>query len=432
MTLGLHITGQQGRNCLNELNASEHADVAIVGGGAAGLLAAIWAGRTEPKRRIVILDGAKRLGAKILIAGGGRCNVTNEKVTPKDFWGSSPNAIKKVLGRLTQPQTIEFFAELGVKLKREPTGKLFPTTDKAKTVLEALLGEVERLGIEICLGHRVENIKAATNDSGETTFEVVGPWGHLVSPRLVLATGGKSVPKTGSDGHGLELAKRLGHEITSTIYPALVPLQLTDGAPLTRLSGIALPARLQLRETSGKRIETISGDLLLTHKGLSGPAVLDMSRHWIAASAERAVRLTASWLPETDEETVQADLLDLGKRSVRAYLRERLPDRLAELLLEVAEVPLDQTGVDLTKHQRKNLVTAVCSFPLDVQGTLGFKVAEVTAGGVPLSQIDLKTMQSRLVPGLHFCGEICDVDGRIGGFNFQWAWSSGYVAGVSV
>ncbi|MBA2116414.1 hypothetical protein HOV93_36030 [Planctomycetes bacterium FF15] len=406
--------------------------MAIVGGGAAGLFAAIWTARADAKRRIVILDGAKRIGAKILIAGGGRCNVTNEKVTPKDFSGSSPNTIKKVLNRFTQPQTIEFFAELGVRLKREPTGKLFPTTDKARTVLDAMLAEVDRLGIEICLNHRVENIRASSDESAQPSFEITGPWGHLVATKVILATGGKSVPQTGSDGHGLEMARRLGHELTPKTFPALVPLQLADGDPLKQLSGISLPTTLQLTEASGKRIETVHGDLLLTHKGLSGPAVLDISRHWIAASAERAVRLSVGWLPELSDQTLQADLQSLGRRSIRGYLRERLPDRLVDHLLAFCEIRPEQTGVDLTKLQRKSLVGVVLDYPLEVSGTLGFKVAEVTAGGVPLSQIDLKTMQSRIAAGLYLCGEICDVDGRIGGFNFQWAWSSGYVAGVSV
>ncbi|RCS49503.1 NAD(P)/FAD-dependent oxidoreductase [Bremerella cremea] len=412
--------------------ANNRTDVAIVGGGAAGLLAAIWAARTNPQRRIVILDGAKRIGAKILIAGGGRCNVTNEKITPQDYCGSSPNAIRKVLNRFSQPQTVEFFAQLGVKLKKEPTGKLFPVSDKAKTVLDALLSEVRRLGVEIALEHRVENIKPVSDESGESSFEITGPWGHLVSRQTVLATGGKSVPKTGSDGHGFELARRLGHQLTPIILPALVPLQLSSSDPLTQLAGISLPAKLELAETSGKSLEKVQGDLLLTHKGLSGPAVLDMSRHWLTAAEQREVRLCANWLPDVPAEQIQAELLSLGKRSVRNYLRERLPDRLVDHLLLSASVPPDQTGVDLTKPQRKAIGTAVSAYPLNITGTLGFKVAEVTAGGVPLSQIDLKTMQSRLVPGLFLCGEVCDVDGRIGGFNFQWAWSSGYVVGTSL
>ena len=417
---------------MNETKTSNRADVAIVGGGAAGLFAAIWAARTNPNRRIVILDGAKRIGAKILIAGGGRCNVTNEKVTPADFCGSTPNAIKKVLGRFTQPQTVELFAELGVKLKREPTGKLFPTTDKARTVLDAMLAEIDRLGVKIFLNHRVENIRPPSETDDNPQLEITGPWGHLVAPKVILATGGKSVPQTGSDGHGLEIVRRLGHELTPKIFPALVPLQLADGDPLKQLSGISLPVLLQLTESSGKRIESVRGDLLLTHKGLSGPAVLDISRHWLAARDERSVRLTARWLPELTEEALQADLQALQRRTVRSYLREQLPDRLVDHLLAYAELSPEQTGVDLKKDQRKNLVRAVCDYPLQVSGTLGFKVAEVTAGGVPLSQIELKTMQSRQCAGLHLCGEICDVDGRIGGFNFQWAWASGYVAGVSV
>ena len=208
-------------------------------------------------------------------------------------------------------------------------------------------------------------------------------------------------------------------------------MQLAEGNPLTQLSGISLPARLELREGSGKRIEAIYGDVLLTHRGLSGPAVLDMSRHWLAASLENPAGLTANWLPDLSTEALEEELQNLGRRTVRSFLRPLLPDRLVDHLLEAALIAPEQTGVDLTRPQRKALMTAVGAYPLAVSGTQGFKVAEVTAGGVPLAQIDLKRMESRVVSGLHLCGEICDVDGRIGGFNFQWAWSSGYVAGVS-
>ncbi|MEX2358252.1 MAG: NAD(P)/FAD-dependent oxidoreductase [Pirellulaceae bacterium] len=408
--------------------------VVIVGGGAAGLMAAIWAARTDAQRSIILLDGAKRLGAKILIAGGGRCNVTHHEVAPEDFCGSSRNAIKKVITRFGVPETLRFFQELGVHLKREPTGKLFPTTNRAQTVLDALLGEAKRLGVKIDVGHRVENIRPLepSSEGAAARLELSGPWGTLHADQVILCTGGKSVPKTGSDGHGLELAKRLGHELTPKLVPSLVPLALPPKHPLTTLSGISLPANFELRRQSGKRLVNVSGDVLFTHKGLSGPAVLDISRHWILAHQDGDAVLAVNWLPDASPEELDQTLQSLGKRPVRAHLRPLLADRLVDLLLSESGIPADACGSDLTQDQRKSLVQAATDQVLPITGDLGFKVAEVTAGGVPLVQIDLKTMQSRKMPGLYLCGEICDVDGRIGGFNFQWAWSSGYVAGISV
>jgi len=397
-------------------------------------MAAIWAARTDSQRSIILLDGAKRLGAKILIAGGGRCNVTHHEVSPEDFCGSSRNAIKKVITRFGVPETLTFFQELGVHLKREPTGKLFPTTNRAQTVLDALLGEAKRLGVKIDVGHRVENIRLLEPNQEDTTarLELSGPWGTLQADRVILCTGGKSVPQTGSDGHGLELAKRLGHELTPQLVPALVPLALPAKHPLTTLSGISLPASFELRRQSGKRLANVSGDVLFTHKGLSGPAVLDISRHWILAHQDGDAVLAVNWLPESTAEELDQSLQSLGKRSVRAHLRPLLADRLVDLLLAESGISPEAFGSDLTRTQRKGLVQSATDQVLPITGDLGFKVAEVTAGGVPLAQIDLKTMQSRKMPGLYLCGEICDVDGRIGGFNFQWAWSSGYVAGISV
>jgi len=413
-----------------ENNASE-VDLAIVGGGAAGMTAAIWAARTNANRRIVVLDGAKRLGAKILIAGGGRCNVTHRQVNERDFNGGSKNAIRKVLGRFPQAETVAFFEELGVRLKVEPTGKLFPTTDKARTVLAALTEEMDRLHIPIRLNHRIEAIRKLEEVDQEPRFQLSGSWGHLVTQHVILATGGKSVPKTGSDGHGLELAKRLGHQLTPQIIPALAPLTLEPGHHLTQLAGVSFPGRLELRTPSGKRLQSVTGDILLTHHGLSGPAVLDISRHFLAEQPQQPVELSLAFLLEVSEATAEEAISGLGRQSIRSWLRKSLPERLADLIMESSKLPKDQTAVELTRVGRKQLIKNLFHFPLPIVGTPGFKVAEATAGGIPLTEIELRTMQSRVVPGLFLCGEICDVDGRIGGFNFQWAWSSGYVAGIS-
>lgn len=409
-------------------------DIAIVGAGAAGLMTGIWAGRTAQGLRIALLEGSSKLGRKILIAGGGRCNVTHRVVSADDYAGSSRNAIKKVLKRFDVPETVAFFNELGVHFKTEETGKLFPTTDRARTVLDALVHEVERFA-QIYHPCRVESAEWSESDGA---FWVAGPWGQLKTQRLVIATGGKSVPKTGSDGHGFELARSLGHSLTPNMFPALVPLTVTKDHFIRELSGMTLPTALELWGPTGKRLERFENSTLCTHFGLSGPAALDISRYYLAAKKECTdVALSINWAPAWTEEALGARLREEA-RPPFAVLRDLLPDRLAKTLLEKwqqqPETPADAARTScqqLSKKATRNLASLVTRMPLAITGSRGFDFAEATAGGVPLSEIELKHMESRLRPGLYFCGEVCDVDGRIGGFNFQWAWASGYVAGAS-
>ena len=402
------------------------ADLVIVGAGAAGLMAAISAGRVARGRRIVVVDGARTLGAKILVAGGGRCNVTHDEVTARDYAGSSSNAIATVLRRFDVPRTVAFFRELGVELKREETGKLFPTTDSARDVLRALLAGAAAGGVSIEHPCRVESIARA-----EDGFVVSGAWGSLLASKVILATGGQSLPKSGSDGHGYRLAQALGHRLTPQVVPALVPLLLPRDHLLCSLSGIAAPATLELWSATGKRLHAVGGPALCTHFGLSGPAVLDISRHYLLArNADPGASLSISWLPDVSAEELDRELQALGHRTPLALLRAQLPERLVRALCSVAAVDPSAPGHALTRAARQALVRSCLRLPLPITGSRGYIYAEVTAGGVPLAEIQLRTMESRHCPGLHLCGEICDVDGRIGGFNFQWAWASGYVAGL--
>jgi predicted Rossmann fold flavoprotein len=407
--------------------SDEAVDVAIVGAGAAGLMAAIWAGRTNRHRTIVALDGAPRLGAKILIAGGGRCNVTHDTVDEQAFAGASRNAIRKVLRRFDVPETVAFFGDLGAALKREETGKLFPTTDRARTVLDALLAAARAAGVELRHPWRVETVERM--DGG---FALAGPAGRLRAAHLVLATGGRSVPKTGSDGHGYALARALGHTVTPRVFPALVPLTLPRDHFLTALSGVSARVTLDVCSASGRRLAQFTDALLCTHFGVSGPVVLDASRYWIDALARDAgARLRINWLPGETLESVDAWLRALGPASAGRRLHARLPERLARALCHAAGVDPSAPGHDLTRERRRALATLLVEMLLPATGDRGFTHAEATAGGVPLTELQLATMASRLVPGLHLCGEILDVDGRIGGYNFQWAWASGHVAGTA-
>jgi len=407
------------------VRAAPRCEVAVVGAGAAGLCAAIWAARTAPGARVVALDGAVRLGAKILVSGGGRCNLTHETVSGRDFHGSSPHAVDKVLRRFDVAATLSFFGDLGVGVRREEGGKLFPANGRARTVLDALLREATRLGVELRTSHRVTAV--APDGAG---LLVSGPWGALAADRVVLATGGRSLPKSGSDGSGYALAAAFGHRIAPT-FPALVPLVLAPDHPFRSLAGLSTPVSLAVHAASGRRLAEVTGPLLCTHFGISGPAALDVSRHLLAArSADPGARLVASFLPGRRAEEWEVTLASLGQKTVRTLLAESLPLRLAEALCRLAGVEAATPGHRLRRDARRALVRALAELPLPVEGDRGFAAAEVTAGGVPLAEIDLATMASRREPALHLCGEVCDVDGRLGGFNFQWAWSSGQVAGV--
>ncbi len=412
-------------------------DVAIVGAGAAGLFAAIWAGKKVEGQsvQIAVLDSARKLGAKILVAGGGRCNVTHCRVTEHDFAGSSPAAIRKVLRRFSVEQTVQFFADAGVELKKEETGKLFPVSDSARTILQALLDQVQSVDASITHPARVTDIDQLPCNvltkgcDKEPRLRVVSEDGVLLARYVIVCTGGKSLPKSGSDGSGYRLIEKLGHTISKPLVPALVPLTLADSHWIRGLSGVTVPAAVTLSKASGKKICTYSGSTLCTHLGLSGPSILDISRHWLVErDADSNVRLNINWLPEYSENFLD-DLLQDQRVGAFGVLRRWLPDRLARQLCIESGAPC---AGDLTRSIRKKLVQSVIATPLPVQGDRGFAVAEATAGGVPLEEVQLETMESSKCPGLYLAGEVLDVDGRIGGFNFQWAWSSGFVAGSDV
>ncbi|MEM1356206.1 MAG: aminoacetone oxidase family FAD-binding enzyme [Planctomycetota bacterium] len=407
-------------------------DLAIIGAGAAGLMAGIFAARSAPPgTKVVLLDGAKKPGAKILIAGGGRCNVTHDVVASADYFGgASNNTVKKILKSFSVKETTAFFKGLGVELKREDTGKLFPTTDKARTVLDALLKALADAGGELRAGHRVTKL-----DRTPSGFEITTNHGILLSPRVVLATGGKALPSSGSDGLGYRFARDMGHTVTQT-WPALVPLVLQDGHWLTTLSGVALDVELTLSGKSGKTLYKQAGAMLATHFGVSGPAAMDMSRHLRDYPEQAPRRLTASLLPGESFERVEAWLMDAVREAptvvVSTPLKRRLPDRLVEVMLrwEVgvkADLPLAR----LPKDDRRALCHALTGLHLPVVGDRGFTYAEVTAGGVPMAQVQTATMASKACAGLYLCGEVLDVDGRIGGYNFQWAWCTGRLAGLA-
>ena len=409
-------------------------DVVVIGAGAAGLAAAIFTAHAAPDLRVACLDGARRIGAKILVSGGSRCNVTNRVVNERDFWGGSSRVVRNVLRAFPADRAADFFRSLGVALHEEEDGKLFPDTNRSRTVLDALLAEAARLNIAIQCGSRVIAVDRGPQ-AARDRFAIELEGGRQLTARaLVLATGGRSLPKTGSDGFGYELAKRLGHGCVETT-PALAPLILGDSWH-EGLAGVAHAARLTLR-VDGRTAIRLDGSLLWTHFGASGPVVLNLSRHWHRAQMPgNAVDVTINVCPDETFESLDAWWLEQERQRPRSQvatvLASRMPAAVAATWLEFAGLGRETTMAHVGRDERRRLIHALLETRLDVRDSRGYGYAEVTAGGVPLEEIDSATMESRVCPGLYLVGEILDVDGRLGGFNFQWAWSSGWVAGHAI
>jgi predicted Rossmann fold flavoprotein len=407
-------------------------DVVVVGAGAAGLMTALVARRANPHRSVLLIDGAPRAGAKILVSGGGRCNITNHEVTERDFWGGRRTIVRRVLKAFSAADARTFFEALGVSLQEEADGKLFPTTNRARTVRDALVVAAAAAGVQLQLGCRVREV---VRDSHR--FRLATPMGDISSRRVVLATGGLSLPKTGSDGVGHEIAQRLGHTLVPTT-PALVGLQLAPehAGVHARLSGVTQDVELAVW-VDGRIEARVRGPLLWTHAGISGPAALDASRHVLRArAAGRDTRLTASFFPgqtfsDLDAAWQQA-AIDTPKATTLSMLARDLPASAAAAVLGHVGIDARADLAHLPRDDRRGLLRSLIEWPLPVTGSQGYQRAEVTAGGVALDEIDPATMASRLCPGLYLVGEILDVDGRLGGFNFQWAWSTAAVGGRAV
>jgi hypothetical protein len=364
------------------------------------------------------------------VSGGSRCNVTNTAVSERDFWGGRSSIVRRVLRAFPVHDTIAFFREIGIRLHEEPDGKLFPDSNRSRDVLEALLRETHRVGVTLLTSRRVHAVVRA----GEG-FHVTTSAGDLTAPAVVLATGGRSLPKTGSDGAGLAIAARLGHTIVPTT-PGLVPILLGDHAPHREVSGVSQDVELTVW-IDGAVATRLAGALLWTHFGVSGPAAMNASRHYLRAEIEgRTVSLTINFCPGDTFEQVERHWMALAtvrpKASLQTALGGMISASVAAAILKQLAIDGSQELAHLTRDDRRRLAHALVEWPLPVVGTRGYNFAEVTAGGVALTEVDPATMASRTCLGLYLVGEILDVDGRIGGFNFQWAWSSGYVAGKAL
>ena len=402
--------------------------VAVVGAGAAGLMAAAFAASSGA--RVTLLERTKDGGRKILISGGGRCNVLPSVLAPERFVTDSPTHLLRGMLRAwpLHEQRAFFEDDLQIPLAlEEESGKLFPRSNKAKDVRDALVGFARSKGVEIQFDTTLTDFNASTAGFALTTSK-----GDLQVDRVIVATGGLSVPATGSDGTGLDIARRLGHRMIDT-YPALTPLFGKDESH-TSLSGVSLDVRLRalVRRRLGeggkvgsKTIETFGG-FLFTHRGYSGPSVLDISH--LTARGERPT-IRAAWSVRTAAEWTKD--FEAPSATVLTILARYIPARLAEHLMIEIGIPDDRRTSSLKRSERLALIDALTGYPLAWSGNEGYKKAEVTGGGVALDEIDPKTLESKRVPGLYLCGEMLDAFGPIGGHNFAWAWATGRAAGLA-
>jgi predicted Rossmann fold flavoprotein len=385
-------------------------DVAVIGGGAAGLMCAIEAGKRG--RRVVVIEHCDRVGKKILISGGGRCNFTNLNVTPENFLSANPHFCISALARYTQSDFIAMVERHGISYHEKELGQLF-CDQSAKLIVKMLTDECRLTGVSIMVDCNVSGVERVANG-----FVLKTNRDSIAASSLVIACGGLSVPKMGATSFGYELAKQFGHRVVPT-RAGLVPLIFSadDLVRYKDLSGVALPVRVECGRQS------FSNAMLFTHRGISGPAILQFSSYWNPGD-----ELSVNFLPLADADAwLRKRQSSRPDPELKTVLGEFLPRRLAQRLCEI-----ELGNRPLRQYMPRDLV-AICerlqNWRFRPAGTEGYRTAEVTAGGVDTDELSSTTMESKIVPGLYFIGEVVDVTGHLGGFNFQWAWSSGWAAG---
>jgi predicted Rossmann fold flavoprotein len=423
-------------------------DVIVIGAGAAGLLAAARA--AERGRRTLLLEKNRKPGVKILMSGGTRCNLTHATDARGivDAFGCQGPFLHSSLAALGPQSLVDLFAAEGVATKTEQTGKIFPASNKAADVLQALLRRLTRSGATLSLGETVCGISRA-----EAGLQVLTASRTLTAAKVILTTGGQSYPGCGTTGDGYAWARNMGHSIVP-LRPALVPVasnaawvsalkgitvadvavRVTELAPHSIASGDSTRKAIKGRQKAA-RIGT-RGSFLFTHFGVSGPVILDVSREITGHPNPETLALECDFAPtlgDTDfDDELRRQGQSAGRKAIATLLPVDLPQRLVDTLLAQATVPLELRGAELSAAHRARVVRTFKHCLIPISGTLGFPKAEVTAGGVSLAEVDSRTMQSRIVPGLYPAGEILDLDGPIGGYNFQAAFSTGWLAAQNV
>lgn len=409
-------------------------DVIVIGGGPSGLMAAIAAG--ENNGNVLLLDKGNKLGRKLAISGGGRCNVTN-RLPVEEMIKNIPGNGRFLYGAFSQfnnEDIILFFEKLGVRLKEEDHGRMFPVSNRAQDVVDALLSELKKLGVHIKTNHPVKTIEY---EQGKVKGVCLENGAFLPAKAVVVAVGGKSVPQTGSTGDGYAWAIKAGHTVTE-LYPTEVPI--TSNEPFIQkkmLQGLSLrDAALSVINKKGKTVITHRMDLLFTHFGLSGPAALRCSQFVVKElKKEKSCVLAIDALPDKTEEAllqqIAKKLKAEPKKSIKNVLKGLLPERYLLFLLDASEIDHSMTYSQLSKEKLRNFVHQIKDFRFEANGTLPIEKAFVTGGGVSTKEIDPKSMASKIMQGLYFCGEILDIHGYTGGFNITAALVTGRLAGLN-
>lgn len=388
----------------------ETVDIAIIGAGAAGMMCAIEAAKRG--RSVLVVDHAKTAGEKIRISGGGRCNFTNLHASPKNYISQNPHFCISALSRYTQRDFIALVERHGIAYHEKTLGQLF-CDGSASQIIEMLLAEMKRNGARLKLGCHVSSVEKSTQG-----FSLQLSDGPVRCRSLVVACGGKSIPKMGATGFGYDIATQFGLGVIET-RPALVPLTFEPKTleRLKPLAGVAVDAVVACGKTK------FAEAMLFTHRGISGPSILQISSYW-----REGDEIRIAMLPETDIfEALRAQRKQNGKQALQTALAVYLPRKLAQTIAE----DVGATGhlADMSDKMFRRAETAINDWRIKPAGSEGYRTAEVTLGGVDTRELDSKTMEAKSIPGLFFIGEVVDVTGWLGGYNFQWAWSSGWVAG---
>ncbi len=397
------------------MRAMETYDIAVIGAGAAGMMCAAVAAQNG--RRVVLIDHAERLAEKIRISGGGRCNFTNINAGPANFLSANPHFCRSALARYTPQDFLALLKRYRVDWHEKHKGQLF-CDDSSESIIQLLKSECDAGGVTWRRPVTVETIR---HDG--TRFSLDSNAGTISSAALVVATGGLSIPKIGATDFAYRLAKQFGHKLIDT-RPALVPLTFApaDWEPFAALSGLSVP--VELSAGAGRGRGEFSEDLLLTHRGLSGPGVLQISSYWNPSEP-----ICIDLLPGVDATSELIAAKRETRKQVGTFLAERVPARLAQTWLDVQRVPTDARLADLPDKTLRQIGESLSRWTLTPNGTEGYRKAEVTRGGVDTRELSSTTMMSSRVAGLYFIGEAVDVTGWLGGYNFQWAWASGVAAG---
>ncbi len=412
--------------------------IVIVGGGAAGFFAACTAAKTNPNASVVLLEASRQLLAKVRISGGGRCNVTHALFDTKGFIQNYPRGSKALLGAFSRFQaqdTVKWFASAGVQLKTEADGRMFPVTDNSETIVDCLLKTALAYKVQIRTSSPVvsvnyqDSVENSEDKEDKSRFEIFLKSGEMLRcDKLLLATGSNPV--------GYKVATKFGHQIEPTV-PSLFTFNILD-KELRGLAGVSVnPVQIRLSVPGKPQLEQ-TGPLLITHWGLSGPAVLKLSAWGARTFHESRYKgtLTVNWLPDSNQDEVRKELqqvrVEFGKRAIALHRGIKLPHRLWQYLISRAGIDQDTRWAELPKKSFNKLVQELTQGQYSISGKGVFKDEFVTCGGIKLKEVNFKTMESRLVKGLHFAGEILDIDGITGGFNFQSAWTTAYLAGLGM